>query len=650
MLVHTRQRRRDFATPPNLLVVAVLLEYRAAVLQLLWDDQLVARADMLRHPLNAIVERCERELAFPQFAGLRTMAEQIVEREGVDDLVQGVQERAIAGGNSGYDDLIDWRERLRSLPLLRRETNTTAAPALGADPQHDNYLYQLWLFYELADLLHERGCLDEEGRTTEPMRLRFRWHGCVYEVRHDQAVPLPVASWKAQPNQNYHVPGVRPDFYLWRIMPPGGAGARWCQARLAGAGRRLGCQVLPGEGQFQRAILADQTHDRRPQSAGRTLRCAVVRFPTEQTRRRTLRPFAQLWTGSALDSRSNCCSEVAPASLARIKQCSPRCTYGAAHGYARAAGVARVPRCHGIFLDALSAADATPLADRWAQSLNDDASNLLICPKPHIGPWRIDLVSRRTHCCNDARLCHIINQPDAQKPVRPPRDINDLLNELEHVLGDEQGRPFDEQAVSAVAERVQQLTRRFADFVGVDFEFYYNRLRDLGMADTLDMLGPVERESLALSEFLKDQLDRIKAHDFSASAIHISSVMEVEIKRRVFACPGLVGDLANPKRHTLGVLPFLRRSDDLDGNWARIQAYVAANWHEHPDPDEPGRVVRFDDLIARAVTRISQLRNTAAHTDPLSRRDYTELQSLIFQGGRLGYGALNALLRCWRST
>src|SRR6266508_6862503 len=168
--------------------------------------------------------------------------------------------------------------------------------------------------------------------------------------------------------------------------------------------------------------------------------------------------------------------------------------------------------------------------------------------------------------------------------------------------------------------------------------------------DKLSHYKPTECESLSLSEFLKDQLDRIKANDFSVSAIHISSVMAVEIKRRVFQCPDLVGDLTNPKKQTLGVLPYMRRSDDADGNWQRIRAYVAAHWNEHPDPDDLDRVVRFDDLVTKAVTRISQLRNTAAHTNPLPRREYTELQALIFQGGKLGYSALNALLLGWREA
>jgi hypothetical protein len=101
---------------------------------------------------------------------------------------------------------------------------------------------------------------------------------------------------------------------------------------------------------------------------------------------------------------------------------------------------------------------------------------------------------------------------------------------------------------------------------------------------------------------------------------------------------------APPAIYQLGfLLEFVR-------HWKRIQAYVAEHWNERLDPDDPDRVIRFDDLITKAVTRISQLRNTAAHTNPLPRREYTELQTLIFQGGKLGYSALNALLLGWHEV
>ena len=96
------------------------------------------------------------------------------------------------------------------------------------------------------------------------------------------------------------------------------------------------------------------------------------------------------------------------------------------------------------------------------------------------------------------------------------------------------------------------------------------------------------------------------------------------------------------------MLPYLQRSYDSDGNGARITAYVEQHWNERPDPDDPTQSVLFDNLISKAINRIAQLRNTAAHTDPLSRREYTELQGMAFQGGKLGYGVLNAILLGWK--
>ncbi|MFQ3663031.1 MAG: hypothetical protein SNJ69_11640 [Chloroflexaceae bacterium] len=76
------------------------------------------------------------------------------------------------------------------------------------------------------------------------------------------------------------------------------------------------------------------------------------------------------------------------------------------------------------------------------------------------------------------------------------------------------------------------------------------------------LLRSAEQEYLALAIFLTDRLFKVHANDDSAPAIHLSSLIESEVKRRIFACPGLVSDLANPGRQTLGVLPYPQRSDD----------------------------------------------------------------------------------------
>jgi phage shock protein A len=95
----------------------------------------------------------------------------------------------------------------------------------------------------------------------------------------------------------------------------------------------------------------------------------------------------------------------------------------------------------------------------------------------------------------------------------------------------------------------------------------------------------------------------------------------------------------------------MRQNPELtEGNWERLQRYVAAHWNEQIDPDDPSRRVSFDQFVAKALSRISQLRNQAAHTHPVSRKEYSELQRVMLQSGQLACGALNALLLAWRDS
>ncbi|KPV54245.1 hypothetical protein SE17_04960, partial [Kouleothrix aurantiaca] len=179
-------------------------------------------------------------------------------------------------------------------------------------------------------------------------------------------------------------------------------------------------------------------------------------------------------------------------------------------------------------------------------------------------------------------------------------------------------------------------------------DVYYHRLRDLGL-EVFDLLGTAERESLGLAVFLLEQLDSIGASDYSAPAIHFSSVMEIEVQRRIFACPTLTGEIARSRSQTLGKLPWMQREpEQTEGNWERLQLYVAEHWNDQIDPDDSNHRVSFERFVSKALNRISQLRNQAAHTHPVSRKEYGDLQRLMLQGGQLGYGALNALLLAWR--
>ncbi len=82
---------------------------------------------------------------------------------------------------------------------------------LGADPDEDNYLYQIWIFYELADLLRAEGCLDYLDTRPASTELRFHWGAGTelrsYQLLHDQGIDR---HWD-------NAPGIRPDYYVRRM-------------------------------------------------------------------------------------------------------------------------------------------------------------------------------------------------------------------------------------------------------------------------------------------------------------------------------------------------------------------------------------------------------------------------------------------------
>jgi hypothetical protein len=630
----TRQRRRSFGTPESLLVVVTLLEYRQAAERLLAAEVVSAGAAALRHPLHDIVAACERELAIPPLAGLRAEAERIV--AGLGELTPGELQRLAEGqlppGRTGaYDDLIAWRERLAALQLAAPGAPDPAAPAVGADPERDDLLYQTWLFLELADLLRRRDRLVEVGGG----RLRYTWgdggerRPYVLWLRPERGGPWregpaaqPALLVEREARREVRSEGRlvwgEPGYAVAASFAPG--------ADAGGAVRRLLGDLQLTGGRRGALLVA---HGQGPAGVDGAAPCSVGPEP----------PIDVDAPGLRVDVY-----RVAPAPG---DEGSPLAALGLLLDAAHAAVGPAVPiACHGVFLDALSAAERGSLAGRDGAALDGDPAELLICPKPHIGPWRADLVSRSRHCCQDPRLCHIVGQPGARRPVRPPRTTDDLLRELGQLFDARAPGEIDEQEIDVVARRVEELTRRFAEVAGDfgDVALYEGRLRDAGMDRTLHMLGPGERESLALAVYLVDKLDRVRATDFSAPTIHLARVLEREIQRRVMAVPGVeAGDFPHGKP-TLGSLAGTRRR--RPEVWAKIAAALDARWDGRVDGADPAFAIAFEDFVEQ-LQPVVHARNQAAHTTPVPRERYRRLFGDMCHGGALRVGVLNALLLAW---
>jgi hypothetical protein len=190
------------------------------------------------------------------------------------------------------------------------------------------------------------------------------------------------------------------------------------------------------------------------------------------------------------------------------------------------------------------------------------------------------------------------------------------------------------------------VTRRFADVTGAlqDMGRYEARLGDIGLDRTLPLIGPAERESLALAIYLRDQLDEVQANDYSASIIHVARVLERELQRRILAIPGITGADFPHGKPTLGALGGVyRKNPEL---WARIAAHLAQVWAGQVDPEDAAFVVSIEQLI-HEIEILVRARNQAAHTTPIARNRFRELLRALCNGGPLRVGALNVLLTAW---
>ncbi|GAB4172365.1 MAG: hypothetical protein Fur005_34120 [Roseiflexaceae bacterium] len=644
LMLHTRQRRRDFATPENLLTVATLLSYAAEVQRLLLGDYAVIGAEALRHPLGEIITRCERELAFPQFAGLRAQAQQILERNEAEQLEQQVHERLLPGGNSAYEELLAWRLRYRDLQLLHRLSSDPAEETLGADPQRDNYLYQLWLFYELADLLQRSGRLSAWDHAS--MSLLFEWGQGAdrrsYRLTHDRGL---AHDWPK-------APGVRPDLYIAHAEPQvvrAGKQLIWrepgfvldakyykprdhARAPASPIKRMIADLALTAEqhGALLFAFLQPEQpllgEEERDPEVGSTNQAAEEIQGSQPTPHATIRPGQ-----AALQYHS-------PAAIA-LWQIQPQISNSAglvatlqalldtAH---QALRQRRIPACHGVFLDSSSAQDHAPLSDRQGVVLLQPgmaegvASELLICPKPHIGPWRVDLVHRRQHCCVDPNVCHIIGQVGAQPPIRQPRNQADLIasaTTLRNWLRQQTDADSDddqaEQVRSQLFRSLGELTERYIRLTQADTAQVERTLQEWVFGEYwsdqqhLRGLPQLVRQMLVSGEYVWVQFQNSSVEDWAACAVQYTRALEFEIHRRIYQPCGnrLVtreGTPMGPNQFTIGTVIHLYSMRRQNSNWQTIQEHVV-------QPSGIDEASMRD--LCMAIESVRTARNKVAHTE-----------------------------------
>ncbi len=613
--LYTQQRQRDFGTPENLLTVLTLLEWRMLAYRLLARSDL-AYAD-LRHTLADLLAQCQQALAFPQFVTILPLAQARLE-QGEQDLLEAQVAAQVQAG-SAYAELLAWREQWRGVRLLSDpppphgvHTDQLTSPAA-------DQVYALWLWYELLDMLQRRAVLiaDQPNHLNQPdhpdqhrRTLHYTWQGCAYRIwaERDDSFTVqrsdPPLARVADLQQVY-----------WRE-----AGLVWLARLVVAEPPTAPCEALYGRllaqgsaiGMLLTAVAAP------PPAAvpvGYRVQLHTIAPPDQAT---PATPAEQALT-ALLDATHAALSP--PPALA----------------------------CHGMFLDSLSATEQQAWLDLNLPAATP-TSEILVCPKPHTTPPRIDLVSRVVHCCQDGHVCQIVGQAGAHKPMRPPRNATELLHELNHLFAHGPLSDIDDASITRITYQIEQLARRLVQLMGAEqrIEVFYHRLNDLGLAPIFADLDDPARRSLALAIFLVEQLDSVSAHDYSAPVIQIAGVLERLLQERILACPNLTR-AAFKGKPSLGTLPFMRNNPErTEGDWERLLAHLEQVWRGQLVYGQQPYQISFDGFVT-LLAHVRTIRNRAAHTTQIKRHEYTHFFQLTCQAGATQLGALPTLLLAWRS-
>lgn len=623
--LHTRQNRRSFATPENLLTVLTVLEYKAAIGRLLRSDNPLLRSQKLRSQFMTISEQCERELSFPQFAGLREQAQAMLDQyqdpELVERLELWVSEHLLPGSNNAYHDLVLWREKLRKLEMSQLYSDGESL-TLGPDYDQQSRIYQLWVLYELLEFFSLEGRLikrDSDETEAQSSLLRFSWGDseslCEYELLFNAPIP---SQWqgdlRAQPTfllrrcdrqelcdgqeLIWHEPG-----YLLDAVYQGAGGSEQLldQARK----RLIGELHLSGE---QRAIV-------------------LVPFVVQNDDQ-----FSQIYPQQTRSSDPNGAFQI------EIRQLAPLSS-GPLSETTQAASLQQTLRtlldqlhqalqqrialeCHGTIadLDTINPhARAVPRCSRCN-------SVMAFCPKPHISRTKIDLVCPKCDCLSNRRLCHIIDLQEVGLPPRVERvltaeelhkNIEQLRNWLRKTIQEDDDSERAEQLRKQVLEAIGEQTSSFIKYLQPNLRQIEDKFSGWVLPEVWQgvpkALHEQSRHMLMAGEYIWLEVEDSELKEWAACAVQFVRALEFEMKRRIYyPCKGRLlhqnGRIMQDNQFTYGTTGAIERI--RGANWQIVLTHIAT----------PNRLEE-DELAAlfRAIEGLRQSRNKVAHTDFVDR-------------------------------
>lgn len=598
----TTLRSRSFATPENRMVVAILLRYAQQLTRLrghaLFADAPLSAAE--QREITQLEDRVRRELATPQ---LQELARDTAAADAAE-LVEQVSRRQRGGANP-YADLIAWWQRAEQ-QHLRTRSERNVGPVLQAQEQA-GLLYQLWIALELVNMLAERGQLSDPQIMTDNLRFQFEWQGRAFTLVYDRS-PKQHLAWQG-------APGERPDYFITRAEPQrvtDGTTVYWQEPGVVlDAKCYLGEQASRASGAIKRLMADIQLLDARH---------GALMFPDISGLSSKVIPDRQRYLGS-----------VPPDSAVHLYALRPFEQEAALHARLAelldqvATWLPERPAiaCHGCVPDRDT---VTPEGHRVADT------SLIFCPKPHISPNRVDLVSTVTDCLKNPRVCHIMTHgavaglmPPFVERVLTEQDLHNAIDylrtDLKKTIDSNDDSAEAEQERGALVEAIGRLVDSYTAMRQPDIRPIEDKLELIfgpywSDADHARGLPEDVRNMLISGEFVYYEFSKGGVADWAASAVQYVRAVEHELQRRLYKRFGqpspLVGSSSqplSPRGFTFGTVMYAyHQRTRSDHNWQ-----VFLNQAVAPS----GSAANDFEQTIKMMLQLHDLRNQIAHSETI---------------------------------
>ncbi len=392
----TLLRQQNMHTPENLLTVALLLAYHQELHRFLAEGSFAD--EELRHQESALLigigEQLERELATTYARALQEPARQA----HLATLVLEV-EAHLRPGPGPYRDLLNWWYRFSQFRAGRMESERALTLAAKREGEKtDAWLYELWIMLELLHLLQDAACVEPQDVTvvTDRLACTFVWQEKRFRLLYNRQLDTStnfVSDWE-------HGPASRPDYIieradpleiryngelLWR-EPPFVLDAKYYLGGSDPTNTHGPIKKLLGD----MALLGSE-HG--------ALFFPLLPEPEDgQSMTRTIRRQGRQYMPNGVFTQQVHLYHIAPTMPVDDLQGRLRALLDRAVEYLPERPA---PACHGIWAD----------PDTINASQSGLPAQMIICPKPHIGPGVFDLVNVEIDCLKNPQVCHVIGQP-----------------------------------------------------------------------------------------------------------------------------------------------------------------------------------------------------------------------------------------------